>query len=365
MEDNILFVLENGAMFDAGFVKILLHNTITNSVTEKSIGEVTREEINEIRNGISVIDVNEGLFNCYIQQVSNSDTALDGEDSNNPFIVNTSLGGVPFDPEYVYIGIYSKIEEGYYEKSLADLTKEDVEDIRCGRARVTENKDVFDSYLRQLPVEDVVRLFGGDDSADVFGNVNGDGFADWTCPENDDSAFNNNNTIAFDFPNPSFSLPDNDIFGSIAVDEQVTDSAIDTTNTQRVEKYMNNDDISEIYCVALAVMGLFISLGNLIDTKRVEKVVGHTLRKTFGLDKDRYNLEYKKKVQKAVEDMDHLVHSLRYKNIPLNKCGGGLYLEHKNPAYTLFANIFGSSYFYPYTTEKDDLGKSFDLVEQI
>ena len=365
MGDNIFSLLEIGAEFNADLVNVQLRNKVTNSVIEKAICDVTREEINEIRNGLLEIEANEDLFNCYIQQVSNAETALDGDDSDNSFTVNTTLGGVPFDPEYVYVVIYSKTEEGYYKRSLAELTRVDVEEIRCGRANVVKNKDVFDSYLRQLSIEDVERLFGGDDSADNYDNADGDDFADRTFPEIDGSAFNNNNAITFDIPTPSFSLPDNDILGNVAFNEQVTDSAIDNSNSLRIEKYMNNDDISEIYCVALAVMGLCISSGKLIDTKHVEKVVGHTIRKTFGLDKERYTLEYKKKVQKAVEDMDNLIHSLRYKTIPRNKCGGGFDLVYKNPAYTLFANIFANSYFYPYTTEKDDLGKSFDLVWQI
>lgn len=151
-----------GKLYEPDLISTLLYNKISDVTIEKTFNEISLEDIHYIRSGILQVQANEGLLDSYIRQSTSK--GIFPED-NLPYYVQefVALNDVFFDPEFVTVLIYENCSEESYARVLSEITRADIRNIRCRKARVVANMDLWMSYVTTLSSEDTERLFGGDD----------------------------------------------------------------------------------------------------------------------------------------------------------------------------------------------------------
>jgi hypothetical protein len=341
MDTNLCqYVLEPHIRVEAGLITVLIHHKLSDTYEESVLTDISEETKALIRNGQAEVVANKDLYDCYNEYTANADAYFTSSDEacNDVFLIPDSYANKYFDPDFTYAVLEYNIDDDPLGAPLSDFAPREIEAVRCGKAKVVGNKDLFDSYLRQLSPMDITHL----ESADIPINP----FVDTTAIE--------------------IEKPVAPIFGDNTDDDAMkTDEFVDASNGTRIAKYMQDNDLSNIYCLVLALISVYVANGYITDLDYVKKIALHALRKIHGFSKDDYDINkmYKEKVNQAVEDMDHLICSLRYKIIPGDKTFTFNGKMHLHPAYTIFANIFANSYFNPYLTEEEDIGRSVDLFD--
>ena len=381
-------ILEANISVDTDLVNVLIHHKLTDTYEESALTGISEETKASILNGKAEVVVNKDLYNYYTQYTTNPDTTTmsTGETDNDVFPIFDSFAGnfKYFNPDYIYVVLEYNYNNVRYKISLGDIGSKEIEAVRCGKAKVVGNKDLFDSYLRQLSPMDIMRLFGDinedcptsedfdeddfDNDFDSDANFNSDDDADFGA-EDWFGNFKSNDTPFDPFCDTTaieIEPPVAPIFGVNPDGDTVkTDNIVDDSNRKRIMKYMQDNDLSNIYCLVLALMCSYVANGYPMELDCVRKIALHAMRKIHGFSKDDFDINkmYKKMVDQAVNDMDHLIGSLRYKIIPGDKMFTFNGKLHLHPAYTIFANIFANSYFNPYLTEEEDIGRSVELFD--
>ncbi len=159
---RFLPTLMAGKLYEPEFISTLLYNKISDVTIEKTFNEISLEDIHYIRSGIIEARTNEWLLDSYIRQVT-SKGILPKDDLPEPVQEFVALNDAFFDPEFVSILIHENCSEESYARVLSELTREDIRNIRCNKTKVVANGDLWISYLTNLSLDDVERLFGEDD----------------------------------------------------------------------------------------------------------------------------------------------------------------------------------------------------------
>lgn len=140
--------------FNPDYIRIRLYDNANKKYMVKNLSDITPDERKLIDDGVLKVTENYDMYERYNfwldyvarqKEVNPEDTTVEEG--------RTRIGCsflTCFNPKFVSVVLFDAREAEYFEITLTDLTKEDMDNIADSTFQLAENEDLYDRYLYRL-----------------------------------------------------------------------------------------------------------------------------------------------------------------------------------------------------------------------